>query len=286
MRAGFILLDKPEGLTSAACLNRIKRTIEVQKIGHTGTLDPQATGLLICLVNRATRLADRIQGGMKRYTGKIRFGITSSTDDIWGTTLTTSDLRPSFQEIQNVVQTFVGTIQQIPPQVSAIKVEGVRAYEAARRGEEISLSSRSVEVREFLVEPFSVDEICFNVYCSKGTYIRSLARDMGAMIGCGAVISELRRTISEPFDVTNAVALDDVRESSILPWTVAFKGCKTMSVESSVARRLMKGDMRDLNMFERYIEKEESLILTDEEMGEAFALLDKSEGGLPTIMCI
>ncbi len=242
MTSGLLLLDKPAGMTSAKTLNIIKRRLNCRKIGHAGTLDPMATGLLVCLTGSATRLAQYAAGGKKRYSGVIQFGLSTTTDDIEGEVVSKSDDLPPFPAVEEIAAGFLGEIQQIPPQVSAIKFDGVRGYEMARRGREVPVSARTVSVERFSVSPVSASKVSFDVICSKGTYIRALARDIGKALGCGACLAELRRLESHPFNVSQAKLPEEAENSDIMPWWHLFPDAAQISFSPEQVRRLRAGD--------------------------------------------
>lgn len=215
-RSGIVLLDKQQGITSMKAITEVRRALGVDRIGHTGTLDPMATGLLVCLIGKATKLAPLFEAGRKTYTGTIQFGLTTHTDDLQGDILTRSEKLPTFGEVLSIKEKFVGAIQQVPPKVSAVKVKGVRAYRKVFRGEDVVLAPREVTVYSFDLEPKGEGIVQFKIECSKGTYIRSIARDMGEMLGCGGALESLRRTRSEPFSIVDARMVYELTESDIL----------------------------------------------------------------------
>lgn len=214
---GILLLDKERGITSAKAIAQIKHKLSLSKIGHAGTLDPMATGLLVCMIGKATKLASRFEGGAKIYSGVFLFGRTTDSDDVTGRTLSESDARPALEFVNSVRNRFIGTIEQLPPAVSAIKIGGVRAYEIARRGEAPQLKPRPVTIFSFESELRSPSELWFRIRCSKGTYIRSIARDMGEILGCGACLQELRREGSEPFSISQAKKVSEIGIQDIMP---------------------------------------------------------------------
>ncbi len=216
MKDGIILIDKPKGDSSAKVLARVKHKLGVRKIGHAGTLDPMATGLLVCLVNGATKMADKVQSGKKTYTGVIKFGIITDSDDITGNVISKFDDLVDLSKLPEIMKSFRGEITQLPPKISALKVGGVRAYKLARSGEAFELKPRTATIDLFEVEKITDDEIRFKVICSKGTYVRALARDIGEALGCGGCLKELRREASEPFDVKNAKLVEALSENDIL----------------------------------------------------------------------
>ena len=248
MKAGVLLLDKPAGLSSAKAIAIAKGRLRLKKIGHAGTLDPPATGLLITLVGSATRLAQYAGAGDKEYQGTIRLGVVTDTDDIAGKVLTESAEIPEFAAVARTAAGLVGELQQVPPQVSAVKVNGVRGYELARKGIESELAARPVRVDCFEVSPVpGCDrQVAFRICCSKGTYVRSLARDLGAALGCGACVATLRRTASLPFTIAQAHPLDDLTPEDVLDWSVLFPAAERLQLSREESRRLQGGDERAL----------------------------------------
>ncbi len=201
---GLILIDKPESLTSFAALGHIKRTLQSRKIGHTGTLDPFATGLMVVLAGSYTKLADHITGFDKRYTATVRFGVATDTLDCDGQQIARCSA-PQVERLRAVVPQFIGRIEQQPPVYSALKVGGKRAHRLARAGVTFEMASRTVEVFDLVLEHYDPPTAVFEVHCGKGTYIRSLARDIAQACGSCAHVSGLRRTAVGPFSVADAV---------------------------------------------------------------------------------
>jgi tRNA pseudouridine55 synthase len=206
---GLLLIDKPSGPTSHDVVARIRRSSGERSIGHTGTLDPRATGLLPLLVGRATRLASLLIGSDKTYDAAVRLGVFTDTDDEEGTPLgeRRSDL-PEDAAVMAALSGFRGTIEQVPPQHSAKRVDGQRAYELARRARPVALRPVAVTVRRLDWRGREGDLLYLTVTASPGFYVRALARDLGAALGCGAHLAELRRTASGPFSVDAAIPLD------------------------------------------------------------------------------
>jgi len=207
---GFLVVDKPAGMTSRDVVNRAqfwfpRRT----KIGHTGTLDPLATGVLVLCIGAATKLADRVQAMPKQYDARIRLGATSNTDDADGEVVESPTAPiPTLAMIESAIPAFVGTIQQLPPQFSALKVQGQRAYDLARRGADVPLQPRPVRVDSILLHGFNWPSLDLRIDCGKGTYIRSIARDLGAVLGVGGLVQTLRRTLVGPFAAERGIQLD------------------------------------------------------------------------------
>ncbi|MED7926558.1 tRNA pseudouridine(55) synthase TruB [Nonomuraea sp. LP-02] len=219
--SGLIIVDKPGEWTSHDVVARMRRLAGTRRVGHAGTLDPMATGVLVVGVEKATRLLGHLTLTEKVYEATIRLGVTTNTDDAEGeVTATASAAGVSAEEIRKGVEALTGAIMQVPPQVSAIKVNGQRAYKKARAGEEVELAARPVTVRAFDVlgvhahdDVVDVDAV---VTCSSGTYIRSLARDLGAGLGVGGHLTRLRRTRVGPYDLSLARTLDELAERCVI----------------------------------------------------------------------
>lgn len=210
---GWINLDKPLGLTSTQALGKIRRYLNPQKIGHAGTLDPLATGILPVALGEATKLIPYIQDREKTYRFTVRWGEQRSTDDAEGEILHTSDTRPTENAISALLPHFIGEIEQTPPQFSAIKVDGQRAYDLARSGEDVALKSRIVTIHSLEITNHSEQDTSFQTICGKGTYIRSIARDLGQKLGCYGYVSHLRREAVSSFKLENAISLDNLEKT-------------------------------------------------------------------------
>ena len=225
--SGYILFDKPAGQTSFAALNGFKRALPGARIGHTGTLDSFATGLLVVMAGSYSRLAPWFVGLDKVYEAEIRFGVETDTLDPSGA-ITKRGTVPSREDLEKTVPAFIGSIQQIPPQYSAIHVAGERASELARKGESFQLAPRNVTIYALTIDSFSGDTAKVTVHCSSGTYIRALARDMAAACGSCAHLSGLRRTSVGPFSVSDAcISADQVHADHLQrlnPENVTFLG--------------------------------------------------------------
>lgn len=213
---GLILLDKPGGITSFGAVARVKRAAHEKRVGHTGTLDPMATGVLPVLIGRATALSGLLLDADKRYTAEIKLGTVTDTDDITGNILSQSAVNITEKELEDALLHFTGKIKQRPPAYSALKKDGVPMYRLARRGDMPEIPEREVEIFEIL-QPTGLtgDTFKIDVHVSKGTYIRSLARDIGEYLGCGACLSALRRTYAGGFNISDCTALDDITEENI-----------------------------------------------------------------------
>ncbi|MCC7366398.1 MAG: tRNA pseudouridine(55) synthase TruB [Dehalococcoidia bacterium] len=209
--AGILLVDKAQGWTSHDVVAKARGICRQRRMGHTGTLDPMATGLLVLCLGRATRLVEYITAHDKQYEGVIRLGETTDTDDAEGTVVATAPV-PALDDgvLRELERRFTGVLMQRPPAYSAVKVEGQRAYAVARRGGAVELAERPVRVDRMSLAVTGPGEVRISVTCGPGTYIRSLARDVGAALGCGAHLSALRRTRSGRFSVEEAVSLDEL----------------------------------------------------------------------------
>ena len=217
MLDGVLLLDKPEGLSSNHALQRAKRAMDARKAGHTGTLDPFATGLLVCCFGRATKISGSMLNADKAYLATMRFGEETDSGDLTGNVVFQAP--PSFdgvtrEALEAAMTGFRGEIDQIPPMYSALKRDGKRLYEYARQGIELERPARQVTIHQLEIESFTGQEAQVLVRCSKGTYIRTLAQDIGRQLGCGAHLVALRRTQVGPFELKDGIALDALQTMS------------------------------------------------------------------------
>jgi tRNA pseudouridine55 synthase len=209
--SGWLVVDKPAGITSTAVVNKVKWAFQAQKAGHAGTLDPAATGVLAVALGEATKTVAHITDALKCYRFMVRLGASTTTDDAEGSVLETSDARPTDDAIADALAAFRGQIEQVPPQFSAVKVDGERAYDLAREGEQMDLAARPlwVDSLTLLARP-DADHVELEMVCGKGGYVRSIARDLGAALGCLGHVAWLRREWSGPFDATEGVSLEDI----------------------------------------------------------------------------
>jgi tRNA pseudouridine55 synthase len=208
---GAILIDKPSGPTSHDVVDAIRRRFQIKKVGHCGTLDPNATGLLIIVLGRGTKLSERLMGDDKVYEGTIKFGETTDSYDSDGELTASLPVMPmTLDELNNEAATYIGDLMQVPPMVSAIKKDGVPLYKLARKGIEVEREARLVHIYNYRFTEYTEPFGKFRVACTKGTYIRSLAHDLGQKLGCGAHLTALRRSASGKFDVADALSLDAV----------------------------------------------------------------------------
>ncbi len=211
--SGVLVVDKPVGLTSHEVVQIIRRGTNIRRAGHTGTLDPRASGVLVILIGPAVRLSEYVSASDKRYQAVIQLGTSTDTYDADGQILSTNLVNISEDEFEEALQSFIGEIEQVPPPYSAVKVKGRKAYEMARKGEEVDLAPRKITVYSLELLEWAPPEVVIDVYCSSGTYIRSLANDLGKMLGCGAHLVGLRRTKSGRFTLRDAAPLRKLREA-------------------------------------------------------------------------
>lgn len=239
------MIDKPSGMTSHDVVAVCRRRLGVRRVGHAGTLDPTATGVLVIGVGRGARLLRFIEAHEKEYLAEIVLGAETSTDDAAGSpTATYGAGGVTRAKAEAAIRPFLGEIEQVPPAVSAIKVGGEALYRKVRRGEEVHPAPRRVTIHEIAVEAFEPGErarLCVRVRCSRGTYVRALARDLGRALGVGGHVGELRRTAVGPFRVEEAVALDAVSPDALRPMEDAVTGYPRLMVEETGARAISQG---------------------------------------------
>ncbi len=244
---GLILLDKPMGITSFGAVAEIKRAAHEKRVGHTGTLDPMATGVLPVLLGRATALSGLMLDADKRYTATVRLGVTTDTDDITGTVIKNGEVNVTSERLNNAVSHFTGEIMQRPPAYSALKKDGVRLYTLARKGETVEVPERRVTVFSADVVSYinEKNEFTVNFHVSKGTYIRSLARDIGEFLGCGACLSSLCRTYTGGFSLSQCISPDTLTEQNISEYILseekAVEYLKEVQVTKKQAVRFSNG---------------------------------------------
>lgn len=252
---GWIALDKPVGMTSTHAVAVIKRLFSAKRVGHAGTLDPLASGLLPIALGEATKTVPFIVDGRKVYRFTVRWGEERDTDDTEGRVTQTSGLRPTPEALRALLPQFTGLIEQVPPKFSAIKVDGERAYDLARDGEEVELQARPVQIdRLELLETPDADQAVFEAECGKGTYVRALARDFGRLLGCFGHVTALRRTEVGPFGPEDMISLADLEAlchraaagegslaDALLPVETALDDIPALAVSRADAARLQRG---------------------------------------------
>lgn len=246
---GWLVLDKPSGITSTQAVGAVRRLYKAKKAGHAGTLDPLASGILPIALGEATKTVPFVMDGAKTYRFEVRFGIETDTDDAEGKETATSALRPTRDAIEALLPEFTGDILQMPPQYSALKVDGERAYDLARGGESVTLAEREVEISAFkLTEMREGNRAEFAVECGKGTYVRSLARDLGRKLGSFGHVSALRRTAVGSFVETDAVPLAMLEEADeaalaalLKPVAAGLEALPQVNVSPADADNLVQG---------------------------------------------
>ena len=209
--SGVLIVDKPTDMTSHDAVNIMRRLYNTKKVGHTGTLDPMATGLLVILIGRAAKAAEYLVSDEKKYIAGLRLGVTTDTGDTTGKILTESDDIPDRERVLETAESFVGAGQQIPPMYSALKVDGQKLVNLARKGKTVERKPRDIEIYSITAEGDGRDYI-LDVHCSKGTYMRTLCEDIGAKLGCGGTMSSLRRTASGSFELEKGYTVDQLKE--------------------------------------------------------------------------
>ena len=249
--SGWLVVDKPAGITSTTVVNKVRWALDAKKAGHAGTLDPAATGVLAVALGEATKTVPYITDALKCYRFAMRMGAATNTDDAEGAVIATSDLRPADAQITAALGAFVGNIEQVPPQFSAVKVDGERAYTLARAGEEMELAARPlyVESLEMVARP-DADTVELEMVCGKGGYVRSIARDLGAALGCLGHVLWLRREWSGPFEASDGLSMDEIDrlartpelDARILPLEVGLADLPELRATPEGAARLRNGN--------------------------------------------
>lgn len=249
--SGVLLLDKPCGISSNRALQIIKRIFAASKAGHTGTLDPLATGLLPICLGEATKFSSALLGADKTYEAVLRLGYISTTGDTEGEISVAGDVKLTLQHVEAIVQSFIGIITQIPPMYSALKHQGKPLYAYARKGVEIERQPRKVTIYNLRVETLAGDEMCITVRCSTGTYVRTLAEDIGRALGCGgAYLTALRRSTVNDFDLSQSYTLDQLeamplsqRDSCLHPADSLVHNFSAVMLDSASVTSLLQGQM-------------------------------------------
>lgn len=260
---GFISLNKPSGVSSFGAISPLRKIFNQKKVGHTGTLDPMASGVLPVALGGASKFIELLPCSDKAYIAKFRLGLTSDTLDITGKILSQNSVNATRADIESALQLFKGEIKQVPPMYSAISKNGVRLYELARQGIEIEREARQVTVYELdLLEELPNDEYSLSISCSSGTYVRSIIDDLGRSLGCGALMTELCRTRANGFTLENSHSLDEVRQAvengcanEVLTSVEAvFDGLPSVTVSEAQARRFANGGSLDLDRVRGVVE--------------------------------
>jgi tRNA pseudouridine55 synthase len=246
---GWIAIDKPLGITSANVVTKVRSLTGVAKIGHGGTLDPLASGILPLALGEATKTIAYVMNSSKTYRCNITWGESRSTDDSDGDIIDINNKRPNIDEIKIAINQFIGKIEQIPPIYSAVKINGQRAYDLARKKKHVNIKSRTVQINSFVLTKASKQVATFEINCEKGTYIRSLARDLAKTLGTVGYVSELRRTICGSFNELNAISLDMLKnfdyklgfDNLVLPVETVLNNVPSLVLTADEAHRLKNG---------------------------------------------
>ena len=252
---GFICIDKPQNMTSFTAANRARAILECKKAGHTGTLDPMATGVLPIALSGATRFIELLPSAEKGYTARVRLGLTTDTLDITGVVLSEQPVCVSASQIEETARTFLGETLQTPPMYSALSKDGVRLFELARRGETVERAQRKIRISSLNITDITENEFTLSVTCSAGTYIRSLADDIGKKLGCGAVLTDLRRTAANGFTLDDCISLDELEHlrdmgtvhEHILPVDACLSAYPALTVTAAQSVRFQNGGELFLN---------------------------------------
>lgn len=248
---GIMLIDKPCDWTSHDVVGKLRGILHERRIGHSGTLDPMATGLLVVFVGRATRAVEFAEADSKEYIAGLRLGISTDTQDITGNTLKSSNSLPSKAELEQALSAFKGEISQIPPMYSAIKVGGRKLYELARRGESVERKPRRVTIDKLDIIGENESDYVLDVVCSKGTYIRTLCNDIGDTLGCGGCMSSLRRVKAGAFSIEKAHTIDEIQAAAdnggldeiIIPVDRLFSAYPELTVRDTAEKKLRNGNV-------------------------------------------
>ena len=246
---GLLIVDKPSGWTSHDVVGKLKRVLGERRIGHGGTLDPMATGVLPVFVGRATRAVPFCENDRKEYVARFRPGIVTDTQDITGTVVSRTERMPSRQELLDILPEFTGKVTQIPPMYSAVKVQGKKLYELARKGLEVERKPREITIFSLTAEAWDGSDVILRVCCSKGTYIRTLCHDIGERLGCGGCLAELCRTAAGRFSLADCLTMEEIlsaveqgkAEELLLPVDSLFD-CPAVTVAGEDRKRCLNGN--------------------------------------------
>lgn len=290
---GWINLDKPQGLTSTQGIGRIRRVLNPAKIGHAGTLDPLATGILPIAMGDATKIIPYVQDADKTYSFTVKWGEATDTDDSEGEVIRTSDKRPTQEQIEAIIPDFIGEIEQIPPKYSAIKIDGQRAYDLARAGEEFEIKTRTIDIFNLELLSAEADQASFRVECGKGTYVRAIARDMAEKLGTYGHIIVLRREAVGFFTEDNAISLEILEnmdhsaalEEVLMPLQEPLDDIPALPINQTEASQLKNGQSLVFSSrqdFHRLDGMDDDLVIAELE-GVAVALLEKNKAILKPV---
>ena len=249
--SGWLIVDKPAGMTSTSVVNKVKWALGAKKAGHAGTLDPEATGVLAIALGEATKTVPYITDALKAYEFSVRLGQSTNTDDAEGEVLQSSDARPDDADIKAALGKFVGDIMQVPPKFSAVKIDGQRAYKLARDGEDVDIQARPLWVEELVMtDRPDADHVTLEMTCGKGGYVRSIARDLGAELGCFGHVQWLRRIWSGPFEAENGITVETIDalakspelDNHLLPLELGLSDLPELRCSAEAAAKMRNGN--------------------------------------------
>jgi len=279
-QSGILLIDKPEGPSSAQIVHRVKKILQAKKVGHLGTLDPFASGLLLIGVNEGTKIADIFLSGAKSYRGVMVLGVETDSQDGTGKVVNERAVPAvSDKELRSLEAKFTGEQQQVPPMFSALKKDGVRLYQLARQGKEIPREPRAIRIDALHIKKISGSELEFTVTCSRGTYVRTLAADMGQSLGCGAYLKSLRRTACDHLKIEQSVGIEDLEQRCamgavpLISLGAALGHLRSMTWQSRLLSRLRLGQQEVLGQIGKAREGEKIVAIVDPR-GELAALAE------------
>ncbi|MEO0327686.1 MAG: tRNA pseudouridine(55) synthase TruB [Pseudomonadota bacterium] len=273
--SGWVILDKPVGIGSTQCVGKIKWLYQAAKAGHAGTLDPLASGMLPLALGEATRTVPYVMDGSKTYRFTVSWGIETGTDDLEGEAMATSQNRPSKQDVLAILADYTGEINQVPPKYSAVKIDGERAYKLAREGEHVEIKPRTVTIESLTLISHEADHSVFETRCGKGTYVRSLARDMGRDLECFGHISELRRTCVGSFQEEDMITIDhllklegelEALDGELFTTGTALEDLIEVPVNREQAHRLRLGNSIVLRGRDAIVETDEAFAAIGDEL--------------------
>ena len=288
MKNGIIAIHKPEGISSARVVARVKKSLGVKKVGHTGTLDPFATGLLLCAVNKGTRISRFFLDGHKRYLARVCLGVETDTYDLTGKTVFTASKNSmdslNNEDIEQTVNSFIGVQGQVPPAFSALKHNGQPLYKLARQGKKIQKPPRRIEIFDITINHIELPNVDMEVFCSSGTYIRSLAFDIGKKLGCGAHLSKLCRTQSSAFKLEDAIQLDALEKldkMTVEQRIVSLSDCLAVMpkivVDKRIAQKIKFGQKLSINEFDLPLAKPDQFIKVIDNHNDLLAIIQLNE---------
>jgi tRNA pseudouridine55 synthase len=245
---GFLLIDKDPGMTSSRVVQVVKKKLQLKKVGHLGTLDPMATGLLILAINRGTKFSSLLLESHKSYAAEVTLGIQTDTDDAEGEKILSRPVTCNNEQTKQMLLSFLGSSKQKPPIYSALKVNGKPMYKYARQGVKVEKASRNIEIQTIENISINLPRVSFEVSCSKGTYIRSIARDLGELLGCGGHLSALKRLTQQDFLLKDAKKIDEINELDIIPLELAFNHLESVNIPEEQFKKFINGSAVDLGL--------------------------------------